>query len=60
MTMAVKYQLSMVRAPREILLVTLNHLDTVMNFVHDSPICVSLIDACYARLFQVNIYTANQ
>ena len=36
MTMAVKYQISLISHPREIIIVTLNHLDSILPFVADS------------------------
>ncbi len=53
MTMAVKYQVSLVTRPKEIILVTLNHLDSALPFVSDSPTCVNLIELAYKRLFNV-------
>ena len=55
MTMAVKYQVSLVTRPKELILVTLNHLDSVLPFVSDSPTCVNLIELTYKRVFSVNI-----
>jgi hypothetical protein len=54
MTMAVKYQTTLVTRPREILLVTLNHLDSIMPFINDSAPCVQMVEQCYKRLFKVN------
>lgn len=56
MTMAVKYQISLISNPRELILVTLNHLDSILPFVSDSQSCTNLIELCYKRLFKVNIY----
>ncbi len=50
MTMAVKYQMSLISSPRELLLVTLNHLDSVLPFVKDSSLCCGLIEKCYNRV----------
>ncbi len=55
MTMAVKYQISLITSPREILLVTLNHLDSILQFVSESS-CVQLIESCYKRLFKVSLF----
>lgn len=52
MTMAVKYQTLLVAKPREILLVTLNHLDSILEFVSESDYCVDLIEKCYKRLIK--------
>ncbi|XP_041463067.1 protein OSCP1-like [Lytechinus variegatus] len=37
MTMAVKYQISLCLRPKDILLVTLNHMDAIRSFVCDNP-----------------------
>ena len=53
--MAVKYQVSLVTRPKELILVTLNHLDSALPFVADSPTCVNLIELTYKRLFTVRL-----
>ena len=53
--MAVKYQITLVTKPREILLVTLNHLDSIIPFIADSSPCVQMIEQCYKRLFKVRL-----
>ena len=53
MTMAVKYQLTMVKRPAEILLVTLNHFDAVYEFVRDNASCRGLMEDFYKRFQQV-------
>lgn len=50
MTMAFKYQVSLVLRPRDILLVTLNHMDAIKQFVADSPSITTQVDNVY-RLF---------
>lgn len=52
MTMALKYQLSLVTRPKELILVTLNHLDSALPFVKNSATCVHLIELAYVRLFK--------
>lgn len=37
MTMAVKYQISLCLRPKDVLLVTLNHMDAIRSFVSDNP-----------------------
>ena len=56
MMMAVKYQMALVTRPREILLVTLNHLDSIIQFVSEMPACVQLIENCYKRLFKTYMH----
>ena len=53
MTMAIKYQLTMVKRPAEILLVTLNHFDAVYEFVKDNATCRGLMEDFYKRFQQV-------
>ncbi|XP_013087262.2 protein OSCP1-like isoform X1 [Biomphalaria glabrata] len=38
MTMAVKYQISLALRPKDILLITLNHMDTIRSHVEDSSV----------------------
>lgn len=52
MTMAVKYQMSMISKPKEMLLVTFNHLDSILPFIADSSLCCGLIEKCYRRVAQ--------
>merc|ERR1712126_525842 len=52
MTMAIKYQLTMVKRPAEILLVTLNHFDAVFEFVKDNATCRGLMEDFYKRFQQ--------
>lgn len=54
--MAVKYQISLVSKPKEILLVTLNHLDSIVPFVSDSETCLHLVEQCYKRVAKVKIF----
>lgn len=55
MTMAVKYQISLISSPKELIVITLNHLDSIVPFVQDSSVCVQLIEQCYKKLFKVII-----
>ena len=57
MTMAVKYQISLITRPKELILVTLNHLDSAIPFISDSPTCLNLIELCYKRLFNVIFFS---
>lgn len=50
MTMAVKFQLSMGKRPEEMLMITLNHFDTIYEFVKDNATCRSLMEDFY-KLF---------
>jgi len=59
MTMAVKYQMSLISKPRELILVTLNHLDSIVPFIADSSLCMSLIEKCYKRVEQTFMPMSN-
>ncbi|KAF6028871.1 OSCP1 [Bugula neritina] len=47
MTMAIKYQVTLCSQPRDLLLVTLNHLDGIRAMVHNQPIVISTLDSLY-------------
>ena len=53
MTMAFKYQVSMCLKPRDIILVTLNHLDAMRVFVGDSADIRQQLDHVYRLLMEV-------
>ena len=55
MTMAVKYQLCLCSKPRDVLLVTLNHFDSIRNYVNDSSSGQILMEQAYKRLNKVNL-----
>lgn len=50
MTMAVKYQLQSCVSPRDVLLITMNHLDGVRKMVDDDAKLQTLIDYAYSLL----------
>ncbi|XP_052088947.1 protein OSCP1-like [Mytilus californianus] len=52
MTMAFKYQVSMCLKPRDIILVTLNHLDAMRNFVGDAAEIRQQLDHVYRLLME--------
>ena len=53
MTMAVKYQICLCSKPREVLLVTLNHFDTIRSYVSDFSNGQILMEQAYKRLNKV-------
>lgn len=55
MTMAFKYQVLLCPRPKDILLVTFNHLDTIKDFVHDSPGILNQVDETFRQLIEVRI-----
>lgn len=57
MTMAFKYQVLLCPRPRDILLVTFNHLDAIKDFISDSPGILNQVDETFRRLIEVRILT---
>ncbi|KAB5586724.1 hypothetical protein PHYPO_G00004870 [Pangasianodon hypophthalmus] len=55
MTMAFKYQALLCPRPKDILLVTFNHMDAIKDFVRDTPSILSQVDETYRQL--IEIYT---
>lgn len=53
MTMAFKYQVFMAPRPVDLILVTMNHLDAIRNFV-SSPAIQSQIDAAHEMIVEVS------
>ncbi|XP_051494182.1 protein OSCP1 isoform X3 [Apus apus] len=56
MTMAFKYQVLLCPRPKDILLVTFNHLDTIKDFVHDAPGILNQVDETARQLIEVSIF----
>ena len=52
MTMALKYQVLLSMSPRDILLITLNHMDAVRKFVGGNDNVMELINNVYTLLYQ--------
>ncbi|XP_062476743.1 protein OSCP1 isoform X2 [Pezoporus occidentalis] len=50
MTMAFKYQVLLCPRPRDILLVTFNHLDAIKDFIYDSPGIMNQVDETFRQL----------
>uniref|UniRef100_A0AAY5ECA6 Organic solute carrier partner 1 n=1 Tax=Electrophorus electricus TaxID=8005 RepID=A0AAY5ECA6_ELEEL len=55
MTMAFKYQVLLCPRPKDILLVTFNHMDAIKDFVRDTPTILSQVEETYKQL--IEIYT---
>ncbi|KAG1948206.1 protein OSCP1 [Pimephales promelas] len=55
MTMAFKYQVLLCPRPKDILLVSFNHMDAIRDFVKDTPSILSQVDETNKQL--VEIYT---
>lgn len=56
MTMAFKYQVSLALRPKDILLITLNHMDAIRNYVESSTSVRSQVDVVYKML--IDVYAA--
>ncbi|XP_031818029.1 protein OSCP1 isoform X3 [Sarcophilus harrisii] len=53
MTMAFKYQVLLCPRPKDILLITFNHLDAIKNFVRDSPDIMNQVDETFRHIIEV-------
>ncbi|XP_036602791.1 protein OSCP1 [Trichosurus vulpecula] len=53
MTMAFKYQVLLCPRPKDVLLVTFNHLDTIKDFIRDSPTIVNQVDETFRQIIEV-------
>lgn len=53
MTMAFKYQVLLCPRPKDILLVSFNHMDAIRDFVKDTPSILSQVDETYQQLIEV-------
>uniref|UniRef100_A0A8C5X973 Organic solute carrier partner 1 n=1 Tax=Malurus cyaneus samueli TaxID=2593467 RepID=A0A8C5X973_9PASS len=52
MTMAFKYQVLLCPRPRDILLVTFNHLDAIKDFISNSPAILNQVDETFRQLME--------
>ncbi|KAH9489142.1 Protein oscp1 [Bulinus truncatus] len=52
MTMAVKYQISLALRPKDILLITLNHMDAIRSHVEDSSSTKTQVEYAYTLLIE--------
>lgn len=53
--MAFKYQVLLCPRPRDILLVTFNHLDAIKDFISDAPGILNQVDETFRRLMEVRV-----
>uniref|UniRef100_A0A665T9B8 Organic solute carrier partner 1 n=1 Tax=Echeneis naucrates TaxID=173247 RepID=A0A665T9B8_ECHNA len=53
MTMAFKYQVLLCPRPKDILLVSFNHMDAIKDFVKDTPSILSQVDETYRQLIEM-------
>ncbi|XP_023367946.1 protein OSCP1 isoform X1 [Otolemur garnettii] len=53
MTMAFKYQILLCPRPRDVLLITFNHLDAIKGFIQDSPTIMHQVDETFRQLTEI-------
>ncbi|XP_022430962.1 protein OSCP1 isoform X3 [Delphinapterus leucas] len=53
MTMAFKYQVLLCPRPKDVLLVTFNHLDAIKGFIQDSPTILHQVDETFQQLTEI-------
>lgn len=53
MTMAFKYQVLLCPRPKDILLISFNHMDAIRDFVKDAPGILKQVDETYQQLIEV-------
>lgn len=58
MTMAFKYQVLLCPRPKDVLLVTFNHLDSIKGFIQDSPTILHQVDETFRQLIEVSLSPA--
>lgn len=54
MTMAFKYQVLLCPRPKDVLLVTFNHLDAIKGLIQDSPTILHQVDETFRQLTDVS------
>ncbi|XP_064408234.1 protein OSCP1 isoform X1 [Latimeria chalumnae] len=53
MTMAFKYQVLLCPRPKDVLLVTFNHMDAIKEFIRDSPSILNQVDETFRQLIEI-------
>ncbi|XP_026206051.1 protein OSCP1a [Anabas testudineus] len=53
MVMAFKYQVFLCPRPKDLLLISYNHLDTIREFVKDTPVVVNQVDEAHRKIIEV-------
>lgn len=53
MTMAFKYQVLLCPRPKDILLISFNHIDAIRDFVKDTPGILNQVDETFQQLIEV-------
>ncbi|KAM3858019.1 protein OSCP1a [Diretmus argenteus] len=53
MIMAFKYQVLLCPRPRDLLLISYNHIDTIRGFVKDTPVVLNQVDETHRKIIEV-------
>uniref|UniRef100_A0A8C5DMP2 Protein OSCP1-like n=1 Tax=Gouania willdenowi TaxID=441366 RepID=A0A8C5DMP2_GOUWI len=53
MVMAFKYQVLLCPRPKDMLLITYNHMDAIREFVQDTPVIVNQVDETHRKIIEV-------
>ncbi|KAM7384582.1 hypothetical protein PAMA_011780 [Pampus argenteus] len=53
MVMAFKYQVFLCPRPKDLLLISYNHIDTIREFVKDTPVVVHQVDETHRKIIEV-------
>lgn len=51
--MAFKYQVFLCLRPKDLLLISYNHMDTIREFVKDTPMAVNQVDETHRKIIEV-------
>ncbi|XP_022613103.1 protein OSCP1-like isoform X1 [Seriola dumerili] len=53
MAMAFKYQVFLCPRPKDLLLISYNHIDTIREFVKDTPVVVNQVDETHRKIIEI-------
>ncbi|KAM4725017.1 protein OSCP1a isoform 2-T2 [Anableps anableps] len=53
MIMAFKYQVLLCPRPRDLLLISYNHIDTIREFIRDTPVVLNQVDEAHRKIIEV-------
>ncbi|GLD59320.1 protein OSCP1-like protein [Lates japonicus] len=56
MVMAFKYQVFLCPRPKDLLLISYNHIDTIREFVKDTPVVVNQVDETHRKIIEVSLF----
>lgn len=59
--MAFKYQVFLCPRPKDLLLISYNHIDTIREFVKDTPVVMNQVDETHRKIIEVSskLWTLN-